>query len=202
MQYGNQPSESQDVSLFKDGGKKWLEAAFVCLELGRGVADQSSPDRRHLSRRSEGGQEQTTSSLTCYITTALPLALHPIPTDPRVIYPSQPPGCRPSSTIPSPPPCGVSQRPNPPRHQQPAKAGDDGDARMLTCCLGECKKTGRILASFVDPKQAFGPDKVIPPQVLANAKGLAILTVLKAGFLGSGRFGSGVVVARLADGSW
>lgn len=33
-------------------------------------------------------------------------------------------------------------------------------------------------------------------------KGLAVLTVLKAGFLGSGRFGSGVVVSRLADGSW
>lgn len=28
------------------------------------------------------------------------------------------------------------------------------------------------------------------------------MTVLKAGFLGSGRFGSGVVVARLGDGSW
>ncbi|KAL5335854.1 DUF500-domain-containing protein [Aspergillus crustosus] len=66
----------------------------------------------------------------------------------------------------------------------------------------ECKKAGKILASFVDPRQAFGPDKVIPPEVLAGAKGLAILTVLKAGFLGSGRFGSGVVVARLADGKW
>lgn len=33
-------------------------------------------------------------------------------------------------------------------------------------------------------------------------QGLAILTVLKAGFLGSGRFGSGLVVARLPDGSW
>ena len=38
--------------------------------------------------------------------------------------------------------------------------------------------------------------------MLANAKGLAILTVLKAGFLGTARFGSGIVVARLADGSW
>ncbi|KAH8711961.1 hypothetical protein GQ44DRAFT_731014 [Phaeosphaeriaceae sp. PMI808] len=66
----------------------------------------------------------------------------------------------------------------------------------------ECSKTGKILASFVDPKQSFGPDKIIPPQVLANAKGLAILTVFKAGFLGTARFGSGVVVARLADGSW
>ncbi|KAF1828550.1 DUF500-domain-containing protein [Decorospora gaudefroyi] len=66
----------------------------------------------------------------------------------------------------------------------------------------ECRKTGKILASFVDPRQAFGPDKIIPPNVLANAKGLAILTVFKAGFLGTARFGSGVVVARLADGSW
>jgi len=66
----------------------------------------------------------------------------------------------------------------------------------------ECKKCGKILASFVDPRQSFGPDKIIPPQVLANAKGLAILTVIKAGFLGSARYGNGVVIARLADGSW
>ncbi|PGH31547.1 hypothetical protein GX50_05694 [[Emmonsia] crescens] len=66
----------------------------------------------------------------------------------------------------------------------------------------ECRKAGKILASFVDPRQAFGPDKIIPPQILANAKGLAVLTVIKAGFLGSARFGSGIVVARLADNSW
>ncbi|KAB5566844.1 hypothetical protein GE09DRAFT_1028471 [Coniochaeta sp. 2T2.1] len=66
----------------------------------------------------------------------------------------------------------------------------------------ECKKCGKILASFVDPRQAFSPEKVIPPAVLANAKGLAILTVIKAGFLGSARFGSGLVIARLPDGSW
>ncbi|KAI1813843.1 hypothetical protein GGS20DRAFT_551166 [Poronia punctata] len=66
----------------------------------------------------------------------------------------------------------------------------------------ECKKCGKILTSFVDPRQAFSPDKVIPPNILANAKGLAILTVIKAGFLGSARFGSGLVVARLPDGSW
>ncbi|KAK4180098.1 hypothetical protein QBC36DRAFT_178493 [Triangularia setosa] len=66
----------------------------------------------------------------------------------------------------------------------------------------ECKKCGKILSSFIDPRQAFGPEKVIPPSVLANAKGLAILTVIKAGFLGSARFGSGLVVARLPDGSW
>ncbi|QUC21404.1 uncharacterized protein UV8b_05647 [Ustilaginoidea virens] len=66
----------------------------------------------------------------------------------------------------------------------------------------ECKKCGKILTSFVNPRQAFGPDKVIPPSILSQAKGFAILTILKAGFLGSGRVGSGLVVARLPDGSW
>lgn len=36
--------------------------------------------------------------------------------------------------------------------------------------VDECKKAGKILASFVDPRQSFGPDKVIPPSILANAK--------------------------------
>ncbi|KAH8816119.1 hypothetical protein F5884DRAFT_818244 [Xylogone sp. PMI_703] len=66
----------------------------------------------------------------------------------------------------------------------------------------ECEKCAKILSSFVDPRQAFGPDKVIPHSVLANAKGLAILTVLKAGFIGSGRYGNGIVVARLPNGGW
>ena len=66
----------------------------------------------------------------------------------------------------------------------------------------ECKKAARILASFIDPKQAFGPDKIIPPEILANAKGLAVITVLKGGFLFSGRIGSGLLIARLPDGTW
>ncbi|KAF3936966.1 hypothetical protein ABW19_dt0208216 [Dactylella cylindrospora] len=66
----------------------------------------------------------------------------------------------------------------------------------------ECRKASRVLASFIDPRQAFGPDKIIPPSVLANAKGLAVITVLKAGFLFSGRVGSGLVIARLPGGGW
>lgn len=58
------------------------------------------------------------------------------------------------------------------------------------------------MRSFVKPNQVFGADQVIPPYVLKKAKGLAIITVLKAGFLFSGRAGSGVIVARLKDGSW
>ncbi|KAK9353314.1 hypothetical protein V1505DRAFT_244050 [Lipomyces doorenjongii] len=66
----------------------------------------------------------------------------------------------------------------------------------------ECKKSARILSSFIKPNQVLGMDTVIPPSVLANAKGLAIITVLKAGFLFSGRAGSGIVIARLPDGTW
>lgn len=37
---------------------------------------------------------------------------------------------------------------------------------------------------------------------MQGAKGLAFITVLKAGFLFSGRLGTGLVISRLPDGSW
>ena len=66
----------------------------------------------------------------------------------------------------------------------------------------ESIKAAKVLASFIKPNQVLGADEIIPHEVLLNAKGLAVITVLKAGFLFSGRAGSGVVVARLPDGSW
>ncbi|KAI9497104.1 hypothetical protein BDB00DRAFT_757267, partial [Zychaea mexicana] len=62
--------------------------------------------------------------------------------------------------------------------------------------LGECKKAAKILNSFIDPGTGL-VDKVIPASILEKAQGLAIFTVLKAGFLFSGRAGSGLVVASL-----
>ncbi len=44
------------------------------------------------------------------------------------------------------------------------------------------------------------PEHSIPPAVLKDAKGLAILTVFKAGFVFSGRGGKGVVVAKTSRG--
>lgn len=41
-----------------------------------------------------------------------------------------------------------------------------------------------------------GFDTIIPVSVIKQAKGLAIFTVVKAGFLWSGRAGSGVVVSK------
>jgi len=45
------------------------------------------------------------------------------------------------------------------------------------------------------------PEKAIPPWVMRDAKGLAILTVTKAGFIVSGRGGTGIVIAR-TDNGW
>lgn len=54
--------------------------------------------------------------------------------------------------------------------------------------------------SFVDGKNN-GLDGVIPRTVLQQARGFAIFTVAKAGFLLSARAGSGVVIVKLDDGS-
>src|SRR5207253_6707173 len=44
------------------------------------------------------------------------------------------------------------------------------------------------------------PEKGIPRDVLRHSKGLAIMTVVKAGFIFSGKGGQGVVVARTGHG--
>ena len=44
------------------------------------------------------------------------------------------------------------------------------------------------------------PEKGIPRRVLRDAKGVAILTVFKGGFIWSGRTGEGVVMARTKNG--
>jgi SH3 domain-containing YSC84-like protein 1 len=54
-------------------------------------------------------------------------------------------------------------------------------------------------AAIIERFEAI-PEKGIPPAVMRAARGLAILTVTKAGFIGSVRGGTGVVVQRLAKG--
>jgi lipid-binding SYLF domain-containing protein len=67
----------------------------------------------------------------------------------------------------------------------------------------ECIKAAKILASFTQKAEnETGFDNIIPAKVIQDAKGLAIFTVIKAGFIWSGRAGSGLVVAKLHDGSW
>ncbi|WWC91148.1 uncharacterized protein L201_006089 [Kwoniella dendrophila CBS 6074] len=65
----------------------------------------------------------------------------------------------------------------------------------------ETRKAAKILRSFVDVNNN-GLDKVIPRHILERAAGFAIFTVFKAGFVLTARAGSGIVIARLEDGSW
>jgi SH3 domain-containing YSC84-like protein 1 len=54
-------------------------------------------------------------------------------------------------------------------------------------------------AAIIERFEAM-PEKAIPPSVIKAARGLAILTVTRAGFIGSARGGTGVVVARTEKG--
>lgn len=46
------------------------------------------------------------------------------------------------------------------------------------------------------------PERSIPDAVLKGARGLAILTVMKAGMMVTYKLGTGLIIARKADGSW
>ncbi|KAJ7079767.1 hypothetical protein B0H15DRAFT_495247 [Mycena belliarum] len=68
---------------------------------------------------------------------------------------------------------------------------------------GEAEKAAKILDSFLaDPDRRESALNSIPKAILQSARGLAIFQVLKAGFVFSGKAGSGIVIARLPDGSW
>lgn len=59
--------------------------------------------------------------------------------------------------------------------------------------------------AIIDPTKNKPKNRVIvtiPPKVIAKAVGLAIFTTLRAGFNVSGATGSGILIARLPDGSW
>ncbi|GAA5908790.1 hypothetical protein JCM8208_006787 [Rhodotorula glutinis] len=79
----------------------------------------------------------------------------------------------------------------------------------------ECSRAARILRTFTldaadlpaevsiaDRRKSQLVLSRIPQEALAAAQGLVILTVVKKGVIGGGSSGSGVVLARLKDGTW
>ncbi len=80
---------------------------------------------------------------------------------------------------------------------------------IVATLLSACSTTSPEVAMQQDVDQAAAiiqrfqeiPEKGIPPSVMKAARGVAILTVTKAGFIGSVRGGNGVVVAR-TDKGW
>ncbi|KNZ53197.1 hypothetical protein VP01_330g2 [Puccinia sorghi] len=92
-----------------------------------------------------------------------------------------------------------------------ATMASDGSRQLVTefKLESECERSAKILSSFLaDPAHPESALNAIPKAVLQNAHdrpphtGLAIFTILKVGFVWSGKAGSGIVIARLEDGSW
>ncbi|KAJ3287243.1 hypothetical protein HDU79_005835 [Rhizoclosmatium sp. JEL0117] len=65
----------------------------------------------------------------------------------------------------------------------------------------KCAKAVKILETFVVPGKS-GSQQLIPPKIIDQAKGIAILSVVRAGIVLNKRGGSGLVMVRLPDGSW
>jgi lipid-binding SYLF domain-containing protein len=59
-----------------------------------------------------------------------------------------------------------------------------------------------ITISFLPNDSVNGLDRIIPLTVLRRAKGFAIFSIFRLGFLLTARAGSGVVIAKLPDGTW
>ena len=76
---------------------------------------------------------------------------------------------------------------------------------LFTLCLGTSQVHADMqedidrAVSIIERFQEI-PESAIPPAVLRDAKGLAIMTVTKAGFIVSGRGGTGVAIARTETG--
>lgn len=62
----------------------------------------------------------------------------------------------------------------------------------------EIKKATRMLLCL---RNTLG-EETIPRELLEISKGVVFLTVIKAGFMFTGRYGTGLVIAKLSDGSW
>lgn len=65
----------------------------------------------------------------------------------------------------------------------------------------EIYKSANTLRNYCQVAR-LNPEKSIPAAVLKGAKGLAILTVAKGGVVLAYKLGTGLVIARRADGSW
>lgn len=66
----------------------------------------------------------------------------------------------------------------------------------------ECTNAADIVYNFFRDDSGASGDRSIPISLLEHAHGLAIMTIVKAGFLVVGKIGTGIVIARLSDGSW
>lgn len=66
----------------------------------------------------------------------------------------------------------------------------------------ECRVAAEILGNFFHFDSTLPSDRAIPISMLEKAQGIAVMTVVRVGFLVTGTVGTGLVIARLPCGSW
>ncbi|KAI9376742.1 hypothetical protein BJX61DRAFT_488193 [Aspergillus egyptiacus] len=66
----------------------------------------------------------------------------------------------------------------------------------------DCVRAAEILQSFIKTKDLLPDAPIWSRKDLHNVKGLLVVTLFRAGFLFSGRFGSGILVSRTDEGRW
>jgi len=66
---------------------------------------------------------------------------------------------------------------------------------------GQIHKAYKVMLKLINPRYV-SKDKAIPLKILQNAKGIAFITTVRAGFVFTGTLGSGIVIAKLEDGTW
>lgn len=64
-----------------------------------------------------------------------------------------------------------------------------------------CNKAASVLQHFLRGRTKLD-NTLIPQRIIDKARGIAIITIVKGGFLFSTRAGTGVVIARLPNGQW
>src|SRR3982075_350909 len=69
---------------------------------------------------------------------------------------------------------------------------------LSTVCAAEQDTVDRSASTIREFRHM--PERGIPARILINARGLAIISVVKAGFIFSGKAGEGMVVARTGHG--
>ncbi|KAG6945601.1 hypothetical protein JG687_00017189 [Phytophthora cactorum] len=81
---------------------------------------------------------------------------------------------------------------------------DDKKRKKLVKVHVKSKRAGGSTAvgNFFRPDFGADSDRYIPVNFLKRAQGIAFLTVIKAGLLITAKMGTGIVIAKLHDGSW
>ncbi|KAK4514333.1 C-8 sterol isomerase [Mucor velutinosus] len=67
---------------------------------------------------------------------------------------------------------------------------------------GDTQRAVQILQLFTDPSKGRDVKMLIPPSILRDAHGIVFIRLYRIGFMLSAKSGTGIIIARLPDGSW